>query len=50
MTNPPSRPSPDTRQTPLQEADSGHQRLDEARMWNVVSYLITGPSMFGALG
>ena len=50
MTNPPSQPSPDARQTPLEQADSGHQRLDEARMWNVVSYLITGPAMFGALG
>ena len=49
MTTPPSRPSPDSRQTPLQKADSGHQRLDEARMWNVVSYLITGPAMFGAV-
>ena len=50
MTTPPSQPSPDPRQTPLQKADSGHQRLDEARMWNVVSYLITGPVMFGAVG
>lgn len=50
MTTPPSQPSPGSRQTPLQKADSGHQRLDEARMWNVVSYLITGPAMFGAVG
>lgn len=50
MTTPSSRPSPESRQTPLQQADSGHQRLDEARMWNVVSYLITGPAMFGAAG
>ena len=50
MTTPSSRPSPEARQTPLQKADSGHQRLDEARMWNVVSYLITGPAMFGAVG
>ena len=50
MTTPSSRPSPESRQTPLQQADSGHQRLDEARMWNVVSYLITGPAMFGAVG
>ena len=50
MTTPSSRPSPEARQTPLQKADSGDQRLDEARMWNVVSYLITGPAMFGAVG
>ncbi|SER71474.1 hypothetical protein SAMN05216199_0962 [Pedococcus cremeus] len=39
-----------SRQTPLQKADDGHQRLEEARMWNVVSYLITGPAMFGLIG
>jgi Flp pilus assembly protein TadB len=50
VTTPPSQPSPDARQTPLEKADAGHQRLDEARMWNVVSYLITGPAMFGAVG
>lgn len=58
MTDPSSKPSPEPsrepspadRQTPLQKADSGHQRLEEARMWNVVSYLITGPAMFGAIG
>lgn len=37
-------------QTPLEKADAGHQRLDESRMWNVVSYLITGPAMFGLIG
>lgn len=37
-------------QTPLEKADAGHQRLEESRMWNVVSYLITGPVMFGAIG
>lgn len=36
--------------TPVQKADAGHQRLEESRMWNVVSYLITGPAMFGLLG
>jgi len=54
VTDPPSAPSPgsspEDRQTPLQKADAGHQRLEEARMWNVVSYLITGPAMFGAIG
>jgi F0F1-type ATP synthase assembly protein I len=47
---PSSQPSPERRPTPLEAADAGHQRLDEARMWNVVSYLITGPAMFGAIG
>jgi Flp pilus assembly protein TadB len=50
VTTPSSQPSPESRPTPLQQADAGHQRLDEARMWNVVSYLITGPVMFGAVG
>jgi hypothetical protein len=47
---PPSQPSPDSRPTPLEAADAGHERLEEARMWNVVSYLITGPAAFGAVG
>jgi F0F1-type ATP synthase assembly protein I len=34
----------------LEQSDAGHQRLDEARMWNVVSYLITGPAFFGGIG
>lgn len=50
MTTPPSGPSPDPRLTPLERADAGHDRRDESRMWNVVSYLITGPVMFGAIG
>ena len=50
MTDPSPQPSPDDRPTPLQKADAGHDRLEEARMWNVVSYLITGPAMFGAIG
>jgi Putative F0F1-ATPase subunit Ca2+/Mg2+ transporter len=41
---------PGAGQTPLQKADDGHQRLEESRMWNVVSYLITGPAMFGLIG
>jgi F0F1-type ATP synthase assembly protein I len=48
-----STPSPSDqpqRATPLEEADSGHQRMEEARMWNVVSYLISGPVMLGGLG
>ena len=45
---PPTPPTPP--QTPLEKADAGHQRLDESRMWNVVSYLITGPAMFGLIG
>ena len=50
MPTPPSQPPPEPRPTPLEAADAGHQRLDEARMWNAVSYLITGPVMFGAIG
>jgi F0F1-type ATP synthase assembly protein I len=51
VTRPPSEPPSRTGgQTPLERADDGHARLDEARMWNVVSYLITGPVMFGAIG
>jgi F0F1-type ATP synthase assembly protein I len=50
VTTPPSQPSDTPRRTPLEEADAGHQRLDESRMWNVVSYLITGPVLFGGIG
>jgi F0F1-type ATP synthase assembly protein I len=32
------------------DPDAGHPRLEEARMWNVVSYLISGPVMFGGIG
>ena len=49
MTTPQQRPS-DEGLTPLQQADAGHRRLDEARMWNAVSYLITGPVLFGGIG
>jgi hypothetical protein len=48
-TPPPQDPRPEP-QTPLQKADAGHERLEETRMWNVVSYLITGPAMFGLIG
>ena len=44
------RTPPTPPQTPLEKADAGHQRLDESRMWNVVSYLISGPAMFGLIG
>jgi F0F1-type ATP synthase assembly protein I len=30
--------------------DAGHARLEEAHMWNVVSYLISGPVMFAGIG
>ncbi|HEY7846760.1 MAG TPA: AtpZ/AtpI family protein [Candidatus Limnocylindria bacterium] len=53
-TPPDPEPGPDAGkphpQTPLEKADAGHGRLEEARMWNVVSYLITGPAMFGLIG
>jgi len=32
------------------DPDAGHARLEEAHMWNVVSYLISGPVMCGGLG
>jgi F0F1-type ATP synthase assembly protein I len=32
------------------DPDAGHPRLEEAHMWNVVSYLISGPVMFGGIG
>jgi F0F1-type ATP synthase assembly protein I len=32
------------------DPDAGHPRLEEARMWNVVSYLISGPVLFGGIG
>lgn len=47
MITPSSSPRP---QTPLEQADAGHTGLEESRMWNVVSYLITGPAMFGGIG
>ena len=53
MTTPPSEPSPTPAEaplTPLERADAGHDRQEEARMWNVVSYLISGPVLFGGIG
>jgi len=32
------------------DPDAGHPRLEEAHMWNVVSYLISGPVLFGGIG
>ena len=32
------------------DPDEGHPRLAESSAWNVVSYLISGPVMFGAVG
>jgi F0F1-type ATP synthase assembly protein I len=32
------------------DPDAGHPRLEEAYMWNVVSYLISGPVLFGGIG
>ena len=41
---------PPTPPTGPPDPDAGHPRLEEARMWNVVSYLISGPVMFGGIG
>ena len=32
------------------DPDAGYPRLEEAHMWNVVSYLISGPVMFAGIG
>ena len=57
MTGPPDQPTPPEPepdqprpQLPLEKADAGYGRLEESRMWNVVSYLITGPTMLGLIG
>lgn len=47
--------SVDDREQPLSgggppDPDAGHARLEEAHMWNVVSYLISGPVMFAGIG
>jgi len=34
----------------MPDPDAGHPRLEEAHMWNVVSYLISGPVLFGGIG
>lgn len=31
-------------------ADSGPPRLEESLMWNAMSYLISGPVLFGGIG
>lgn len=40
---------PPTERTGL-DRDSGHPRLEESRAWNAMSYLITGPVLFGLAG
>ena len=40
---------PPTPATGPPDPDAGHPRLEESRMWNVVSYLISGPVMFLSL-
>ena len=47
--NPESPDNPDSSGGPP-DPDAGHPRLEEAHMWNVVSYLISGPVMFGGIG
>jgi F0F1-type ATP synthase assembly protein I len=32
------------------DPDAGHPRLEESAMWNVVSYLISGPVLFAGIG
>ena len=46
----PEPSQPERRPTPLEKADAGHSRLDEARAWNALSYIITGPVLFGGIG
>jgi F0F1-type ATP synthase assembly protein I len=46
--NDPDEPTGDSSGPP--DPDAGHPRLEEAHMWNVVSYLISGPVMFGGIG
>ena len=43
-------PTPPTPPTGPPDPDAGHPRLEEARMWNVFSYLISGPVTFGGIG
>jgi F0F1-type ATP synthase assembly protein I len=50
VTTPPSSPPPERPQTPLERADSGHDRLEEAKAWNAMSYVISGPVLFGGIG
>ena len=44
----PNQPPDDLSGPP--DPDAGHPRLEEAHMWNVVSYLISGPALFGGIG
>ncbi|MEO8518665.1 MAG: AtpZ/AtpI family protein [Dermatophilaceae bacterium] len=46
--NEPSQPPGEPSGPP--DPDAGHPRLEEAHMWNVVSYLISGPVLFGGIG
>ena len=45
-----SQKQPPTPPTGPPDPDAGYPRLEEARMWNVVSYLISGPVMVGGIG
>lgn len=42
----PTSPGPSGPQDP----DAGHPRLEESAAWSVVSYLISGPVLFGGIG
>lgn len=44
------RERPEGRPSGPPDPDAGHPRLEESKMWNVVSYLISGPATFGAVG
>ena len=46
----PAKPGEGGRPGPPLPVEEEFHRLDESRMWNVVSYLITGPVMFGGIG
>ena len=49
MTTPQSS-QPERPQTPLERADAGHEPLEEAKAWNALSHLISGPVLFGGIG
>jgi hypothetical protein len=44
------REEPSTPPTGPPDPDAGHPRFEEAHMWNAVSYLISGPVLFGGVG
>jgi hypothetical protein len=44
------RNHPPGRSGGMPDPDAGHPRLEESHMWNVVSYLISGPVLFGGIG